>query len=185
VPFGGNAESAVDFAVAGGGGGGALANRLLNPGFENGPVDWDQFSSAGVPLITNLVENAPHDGNWYVRMGGLENEEEWVFQDVTIPTDATQAFVQFWYRITTTEPPFDICQDSMTVEVLRPADNALLTTLTTLCNYDATPDWTRSARYDVIAFRGQTIRLRFHVVNDGLLPTVFFVDDVALMANGN
>jgi hypothetical protein len=54
-----------------------------------------------------------------------------------------------------------------------------------LCNYHKTNIWTRSGPFSVLDFRGQTIRLRFYCTTDGSLPTSFFVDDVALMADGN
>jgi hypothetical protein len=40
-------------------------------------------------------------------------------------------------------------------------------------------------RANVLNFKGQTIRLRFITRTDSSLPTSFFIDDVALMADGN
>lgn len=160
------------------------ANRLLNPGFEEGRVDWIEFSRSGFVLIVNDAPNA-HEGSWYAWLGGYDIAEEHIYQDVTIPADATHASLQFWYRITTSET-FG-CFDRMVVEARRPSDDGLLGILATFCNSDSTNGWTQSGPhgpYDVTSLRGQTIRLRFYTTTDGSLPSSFFVDDVALMING-
>jgi hypothetical protein len=162
-----------------------LTNRLLNPGFESGRVNWTEYSSGGYPIITNSTSNPPHSGSWYAWEGGYNNATEYIYQDVTIPSNATQAYVQFWYRITTNETSTTTCYDSMKVEVRRPSDNALLATLLTLCNYHRTSSYVQSSQLNVLNFKGQTIRLRFITTTDSSLPTNFFIDDVALMADGN
>ncbi len=171
------------FTTASGGGG--LTNRLRNPGFESGRVDWTEYSSGGYAIITNSTANPAHTGSWYAWEGGYNYATEYIYQDVTIPSNATQAFVQFWYRITTRETSTTICYDSLRVEVRRPSDNALLATLLTLCNYHKTSTYRQSSQLNVLNFRGQTIRLRFITQTDSSLPTSFFIDDVALMADGN
>jgi hypothetical protein len=166
-------------------GGGTLRNRLLNPGFESGRVNWTEYSSGGYAIITNSTSNPPRSGSWYAWEGGYNNATEYIYQDVTIPSNATQAYVQFWYRITTNETSTTTCYDSMRVEVRRPSDNALLATLLTLCNYHRTSSYVQSSQLNVLNFKGQTIRLRFITTTDSSLPTNFFIDDVALMADGN
>jgi murein DD-endopeptidase MepM/ murein hydrolase activator NlpD len=160
-------------------------NRLLNPSFESGSAYWVQYSSTGYNIITNSTAARARTGSWYAWFGAANNVSEYIYQDVTIPANATVANVEFWYQVATDETNTSTCYDKLVVEVRRPSDNALLRTLTMLCNYHKTNIWTRSGPFSVLDFRGQTIRLRFYCTTDGSLPTSFFVDDVALMADGN
>jgi hypothetical protein len=160
-------------------------NRLLNPSFESGSAYWVQYSSTGYNIITNSTAARARTGSWYAWFGAANNVSEYIYQDVTIPANATVANVEFWYQVATDETSTSTCYDKLVVEVRRPSDNALLRTLTMLCNYHKTNIWTRSGPFSVLDFRGQTIRLRFYCTTDGSLPTSFFVDDVALMADGN
>jgi kumamolisin len=166
-------------------GGGTTTNRLLNPSFESGSANWVQYSSSGYSIITNSTAVSARTGSWYAWFGADNNLTEYLYQDVTIPANATQANVEFWYQISTDEASTTTCYDSLIVEVRRPSDNALLAILTTLCNYNRTTTWTRSGPFDVLGFKGQTIRLRFYDTTDSSLPTSWFVDDVALIADGS
>jgi len=166
-------------------GGGGATNRLLNSSFESGPVNWVQFSSAGFANITSSSGTAALTGSWLAWLGGADNLTEYIYQDVTIPANATQANVQFYYKIVTNEGITTTCFDRLTVEVRRSSDNAILGTLTTRCNNNQTNLWTSSGPLNVFSFRGQTIRLRFIVTTDSSLTTSFFLDDVTLVADGN
>jgi hypothetical protein len=171
------------FMITQEGGGGTTTNLLSNPGFESGPVNWIEYSSGQYPIVTTSTQGSPHSGSWYAWMGGYNNATEYIYQDVTIPSSATQAYVQFWYKIATQETG-STAYDTMAVEVRRPSDNSLLTTLVTLSNLNQTTGWVQSAQYDASSFKGQTIRLRFYTTTDYGLPTSFFVDDTALMVGG-
>ena len=160
-------------------------NRLLNPSFESGPAYWVQHSSTGYNIITNLTLARARTGSWYAWFGSTNNVSEYIYQDVTIPANATVANVEFWYQVVTDETSTSTCNDKLVVEVRRPSDNALLATLTTLCNYHRTTIWTRSGPFSVLSFKGQTVRLRFYMTTNSLYATSFFVDDVALIADGN
>ena len=171
------------FTITQEGAGGTTTNLLSNPGFESGPVNWTEYSSGQYPIVTNNTQSSPHSGSWYAWMGGYNSATDYIYQDVTIPSNATQAYVQFWYKIATQETE-NVAYDMMAVEVRRPSDNSLLTTLVTLSNLNKSTGWVQSAQYDVSSFKGQTIRLRFYTTTDSSLPTSFFVDDTALMVGG-
>jgi hypothetical protein len=69
--------------------------------------------------------------------------------------------------------------DFLSVQVLN-TNNQLLQTLETLSEQNASVYWESSA-WDLSAYAGQTIRLRFYGTNDATSPsTAFFVDDVRL-----
>jgi hypothetical protein len=165
-----------------------ITNRLLNPGFESGAVSWGQYScNPPTPVIGNFPGATAHSGSWYAWMGSVNNCIDYIYQNATIPANATQAYVQFWYAINTSETSTTSCYDKMMVEIRRSSDNTLLTTLSTVCNYTngSYLGWVQSSQLNVLAYKGQTIRLRFYSITDGSYPTSFFVDDVALMADGN
>jgi uncharacterized protein Usg len=68
----------------------------------------------------------------------------------------------------------------MFVEIRRPSDNTLLKTLLTLSNANASYYWKQSAKYDLLAYKGQTIRIRFYATNDYSYTTDFIVDDLVI-----
>jgi hypothetical protein len=155
-------------------------NVLKNPGFESGRLYWTEYSSPLYQIITQDPSLAACYSNWYAGLGGDDNLTQYIYQDVTIPSNATQAQLRFAYFIFTTEMDAGI-YDTMNVEIRRPNDNTLLTTLVTLSNLDDTAFYYYlSDKYDLLPYKGQTIRLRFYTETDYALPTFFVVDDVVL-----
>jgi hypothetical protein len=154
-------------------------NILLNPGFESGSVIWAEYSSAGYQIILQDSYNA-HTGSWFAWMGGSNNLTEYIYQDVTIPSDTTGAYVQFWYRIATEETTAITPYDILYVQIRRPSDNTVLATISTLSNLNKTTGWVQSPQYDISSFKGQTIRLMFYSTTDSFYPTSFMIDDVNL-----
>jgi len=151
-------------------------NLLKNPGFESGSDgNWTEYGSE--IIWENSIES--HSGNWLAWLGGYNYATDHIYQNVSIPSSSTQAYVQFWYKIGTDETESTV-YDTMAVQIRRPSDNALLTTLATLSNLNKTTGWVQSAQYDVSSFKGQTIRLGFYTATDSNLITDFFVDDTSL-----
>ncbi len=173
-----NLGRAVDAIPSGGG----ASNLLINAGFDNGQENWTQYSSGGYDIIWEDASEA-HDGNWFARMGGYDNATEYIYQDVTVPPDITQAELQFWYNIATEETSTINAWDTMSVEVRRPTDNALLSTIDVFSNLDHTSGWQQSPSYDLSPFKGEAIRLRFYATTDYSFPTEFHIDDVELMTD--
>lgn len=161
-------------------------NVVANGDFESGAVSWTQTSGlAGVDIITN-DPNTAHSGNWYAWLGGYNSGTDTLTQDVTIPADATSASLQFWYRIDTFETSTTAVHDTMTVSLADPSSGATLATLASFSNLDDTTGlWVRSTAYDVTAFQGRTVRLKFSALNDSANITSFLIDDVSLNALSN
>ncbi len=158
------------------------ANALVNGDFESGAVAWTQTSGISAPIITMEASNA-HAGSWDAWLGGYESGTDTLTQDAAIPADATTASVQFWYRIGTTEGSTATPLDVMTVSLVNPSNGATLTTLASLSNVNDTAGlWVHSTAYDVSAYRGQSVRLKFSAVNDSTNFTSFRIDDVSLNA---
>ena len=81
-----------------------------------------------------------------------------------------------WLWIVTAEG--SAARDTLTVTV-RDAGGNLLRTLATYSNRDASSGYLRRS-FDLGAFRGQTVRLQLHGVENGSRATSFLVDDATL-----
>jgi hypothetical protein len=152
-------------------------NVVANPGFESGATGWSQSSSAGLAIITNDAANA-RAGSWYAWLGGQDNVTDTLTQDITVPS--AQPRLQFWYRITTSETSSLAAYDTMAVTVTSPSGGATLATVVGFSNLDATSGWVQSSTFDLSAFAGQTVQLRFVVDTDVSNPTSFRIDDVSV-----
>ena len=164
-------------------------NQLFaNPDFETGDVGWtsrncDSATSPTCYYVINQNNGLGHNGsNWYAMLGSgsVNGMTGYLYQDVTIPANATAATLQFWYRISTNETgstPYD----TMSLVVADPATGNVTATLDTWSNADTTNGlWVQSPPYDLLAYKGQTVRVEFKAETDSSLPTTFRVDDATL-----
>ncbi|MCA1615166.1 MAG: S8 family peptidase [Acidobacteria bacterium] len=148
---------------------------LLNPGFESGNVSW--VADAGV--ITNSSGNVPYAGFWYAWLNGYgSSNTDYVYQQVTIPSNATAATLTFYLKIDTSETTMTTAYDKLTVTI-RDSNNSVLKTLATYSNLNKTPGYVLQT-FDLLAFRGRTIRVYFLGREDSTLQTSFALDDAAL-----
>lgn len=157
-------------------------NLVSNAGFEQGTAAWTETATGGYPIITN--GSRAHAGSWYAWLGGYDNAVDTLYQLVTVPSQATQATIRFWYFIETFESATGVAYDTMTISIADPASGATLATLATFSNVNAASGWVQSAAYDVSAFRGRTVRLVFRGTTDFSNITNFYVDDITLSAGG-
>jgi hypothetical protein len=101
-----------------------------------------------------------------------------LYQTVTIPANATSAAVSFWWYITTSETAIAVF-DRMNVTIQN-SSGGVLATVASLSNLSRTNEWVQNSA-DLMAYRGQTIRLNFSATTDVSLPTVFRVDDASIL----
>ncbi|MGO4343550.1 M4 family metallopeptidase [Pedococcus sp. 2YAF34] len=147
-------------------------NLLLNPGFESGAVSWT--GSAGP--ITNNTGRPARTGSWKMWLGGngattTETEQ----QSVTIPATATAASLSFWLRTDTAESG-STAYDTMKVQVV---DGGTTTTLATYSNVGTNATYTQKS-FNVLAYKGKTVTVKFLMNEDSSLQTSFVVDDTSL-----
>lgn len=155
-------------------------NLIRNPGFESGATVWTQTSSGGYLPIVNSSAYSPHAGSYYAWLGGYNSGTDTIEQSVAIPSSAKSAKLEFWYRIETSETTTSSAWDSLTVEFYN-LSGSKLTTLATLSNLNKTNGaWVKSSTLDVLAYKGQTVRLRFTGKTDSTNLTSFLIDDVSL-----
>jgi Zn-dependent metalloprotease len=159
-------------ATCGGGNPPPSGNLLLNPGFESGAVNWT--GTAGP--ITNDTGRPARTGSWKMWLGGngttaTETEQ----QSVSIPSTVTAATLSFWMRTDTAESG-STAYDTMKVQVV---DGATTTTLATYSNVGTNATYTQKS-FNVLAYKGKTITVKFLMNEDSSLQTSFVVDDTAL-----
>jgi subtilisin family serine protease len=148
---------------------------LANPGFESGAVNW--VGDSGV--MTNAAERTPRTGLWYAWLNGYgSSNTDYLYQQVMIPSDATSAKLSFYLKVETSEVSTSAAYDQMTVTI-RDTRNYVLKTLAGYSNLTRTNGYV-SQTFDVLAYRGRTIRIYFQGREDSYLQTSFFLDDLSL-----
>lgn len=151
-------------------------NQLLaNPGFESGTTGW----SGTTGVITSSTARPTHGGSWWAYFGGNgRTTTENLYQQVSIPASATSASVSYWVRIDTAETTAYTAYDKLQLQVLN-SSGSVLSTLGTVSNLNKSTSYVQKT-YDLSAYKGQTIRLRWLMNEDVTLQTTFAVDDTAV-----
>ena len=166
----GSGSTSFTFTIGGGGGGSQL---LLNPGFESGAVNWT--GTAGP--ITNNSGRPARTGTWKMWLGGNGvTSTETEAQNVTIPASATAATLTFWIRIDSSETTTSTVYDTAKAQIVK---NGVTTTLATYSNLNKNSTYVQKS-FDVTAYKGSTISVKFLMNEDSSLQTSFVVDDTAL-----
>jgi Zn-dependent metalloprotease len=147
-------------------------NLLLNPGFESGAVNWTGTSGP----ITNNTGRPARTGSWKLWLGGNgTTTTETINQSVAIPSTVTAATLSFWLRTDTAESG-STAYDTMRVQIV---DGSTVTTLATYSNVGTNATYTQKS-FNVTAWKGKTVTVRFLMNEDYSLQTSFVVDDTAL-----
>ncbi|HJD83256.1 M4 family metallopeptidase [Kitasatospora aureofaciens] len=157
------------WTVTGGGGGSCTPAQLLgNPGFETGSAaPWT--TSSGV--VDNSSSEAAHGGSWKAWLDGYgSSHTDTLSQTVTIPAGC-KATLSFWLHIDTAETG-STAYDKLTVSV-----NG--TTLKTYSNVDAAGGY-QQRTFDLSAYAGQTVTVKFTGTEDSSLQTSFVIDDTSV-----
>jgi hypothetical protein len=156
-----------------------IDNLLQNSGFESGATLWTQSSKNSYPLIVAGSANLPaHGGSTYAYLAGYDSASDFIEQSLTLPANASPATLEFWTQITTQETACTYC-DTLTVAVF--SDNGS-SYLTTLSGQNASGGWVKNSGFNLTAYQGQTVRLRFTASTNASHNTRFLIDDVKLSA---
>ncbi|HJQ01212.1 MAG TPA: hypothetical protein VJ851_06410 [Jatrophihabitans sp.] len=144
--------------------------KLLNPGFESGNVNWS--ASSGVIGQYGSSGEPPHSGSWDAWLDGYGvTTTDTVSQSVTIPAGCT-AVLSFYLHIDTAETTTTIAYDTLTVKLGS-------TTLATYSNLNHNSGYAQK-NFNVSSFAGQTVTLTFTGKEDNQLQTSFVIDDITL-----
>jgi Putative Ig domain len=157
--------------------GGCTAKQLLgNPGFETGSAaPWT--ATAGVIQPSGAGE-PPHSGNYLAWLDGYgRTHTDTLAQKVAIPSGCSNYTFSFWLHIDTAEissTPYD----TLNVQVLN-SSGSVLATLASYSNANAASGYVQRS-FNLAAYAGQTVTLKFTGKEDASLQTSFVVDDTAL-----
>jgi hypothetical protein len=145
--------------------------KLGNPGFENASAaPWT--ATAGV-INPNGAGQTSHAGTKYAWLDGYgRTHTDTLTQTVTLPAGCTTYTLSFWLHIDTTETTTTTQFDRLTVTIGT-------TTVATFSNLNRAAGYTLRS-FNVSAFAGQTVALKYTGTEDSSLQTSFVVDDTAL-----
>ncbi|WP_269858934.1 putative Ig domain-containing protein [Streptomyces sp. RPT161] len=152
------------------------AQLLGNPGFETGSAaPW----SASSGVINNSSSEPPHSGSWDAWLDGYgTTHTDTLAQSVSIPSGCSSYQLGFWLHIDTAETSTTTAYDTLTVQVLN-SSGTVLGTLATYSNLNHNTGYTQHT-FDLSAYAGQNITLKFTGSEDKELQTSFVIDDAAL-----
>ena len=152
---------------------------IINGGFENGQNSWT-MTGAVVPS-TALY---PHTGNKYAVLGEIANTLDTMYQQITVPANATAATLTYWYNIVSEESTAT-AKDRLFVSIAN-ATGSWLGWVDQLSNQNkdvgAGNPYYHQKSFDLTAYKGQTIRVNFAVQTDSSGITSFKFDDVSVQA---
>ncbi|HEX4255060.1 MAG TPA: putative Ig domain-containing protein, partial [Streptosporangiaceae bacterium] len=178
---GAKGTASFTWAVNTSGGGGCTASQLLgNPGFESGvAAPWTLTSGV---LNNDTIDEPAHSGSWDAWFDGYgTTHTDTASQKVTLPSGCATDTASFWLHIDTAETTRTTAYDTFKVQVLN-SSGSVLATLATFSNLNAASGYTKHS-YDLSAYAGQTITLKFTGSEDSSLQTSFVLDDTAINAS--
>ncbi len=144
---------------------------LINGDFETGSLlPWGSEGAVGLGLGHNSTYGA-----W---LGGANNAEGELFQEVTIPAGASSVGLEFWWLAESTEE-----QPGDAVDVIVQYGDEQADLLRTLPAVEPLGQW-RQEVVDLAAYAGQEVAVTFLVHTDDAVLSVFGLDDVSLKACG-
>jgi hypothetical protein len=119
------------------------------------------------------AEQPARSGTWSAWLNGYGFfRTDSVSQSITIPAGCTSYRLSFWLHIDSAETTGTVAYDKLTVQ-------AGSSTLATYSNLNKAAGY-QQRTFDVGAFAGQTVVLKFTGTEDISLQTSFVVDDLAL-----
>ncbi|MFI7220024.1 M28 family peptidase [Micromonospora maritima] len=153
-----------------GGGGGCTGGQLIgNSSFESGSTPWTATSG----VITNDSGQAARTGSYKAWLDGYgSSHTDTLSQSVTLPAGCTSYTLAFWLHIDSAETTTSVAYDKLTVQVGS-------TTLATYSNLNKATGYTQRT-FNLAAYAGQTVTLKWTGVEDASLQTSFVLDDVTL-----
>jgi hypothetical protein len=170
-------SASFTWTVSAAGGTGCTSAQLLgNPGFETGTAaPW----TTDTGVISDHSQEPPHSGSWDAWLDGYgTTHTDTLSQTVTLPTGCSSYQLSFWLHIDTAETTTTTAYDTLTVQILN-SSGTVLGTLATFSNLNHITGYAQHA-YDLSAYAGQAITLKFTGSEDNEKQTSFVIDDTAI-----
>lgn len=153
------------------------ATQLLgNPGFETGTAaPWT--ASSGV--ISNAGGEPARTGSWDAWLDGFgTTTTDTLSQALKLPAGCSAYRFGFWLHTDTAETSTTKAYDTLKVQVLN-GSGTVLSTLATFSNLNAAAGYVQHT-YDLSAYAGQTVTLKFTGAEDYVDQTSFVLDDTSV-----
>ncbi|MBM7085529.1 M28 family peptidase [Micromonospora humidisoli] len=169
----GSATRTASYTVTVAGTGSCTGGQVVgNGGFESGTSPW----TATTGVITNSSSQPARTGSYKAWLNGNgSTSTDTLSQSVTVPAGCSSYTLAFYLHIDTTERTTTVAYDKLVVQVGS-------TTLATYSNLNKATGYTLRS-FDVGAYAGQTVTLKFTGTEDASLQTSFVIDDVTLQAS--
>jgi len=157
--------------------GSTTTERVSNGGFESGNTVW---TASATDIIDSTTSTAARTGSWKAWLNGYGSAStQTIYQSVTIPSAATQASFSFWLKVTSDETTTTNAYDTLKLQV-RNSSGTVLATLATYSNLNKGTTYVQRS-FDLLAYKGQTVRIHFQGVEGSTVATSFLIDDVSLL----
>jgi len=141
-----------------------------NGGFEEGPTQWDEFSTVQQQLIRAMpaLEIPPHSGSWAATLGNYDDEISMISTGITIDKDI--ACLVYWQWVQSK----DACGgDYGGVGV-----NGNWHHKQSLCAGTSTARWVQQS-ITLTRYTTMPVVLNFAVTTDYSVPSKLYIDDIA------
>ncbi len=143
---------------------------LVNGDFESGTLaPWNAYGPIGL--------GPGHASTYGARLGGVNNAEGELGQEVSIPAGAHPVTLSFWWRV---DSDREQVNDGVEVVIQRATQSDALLTLSASAPLG---EW-RHETLDLTAYAGEQVTLAFFVHTDDVDPSLFLLDDISLDACG-
>jgi len=157
----------------------AQTELIVNGGFESGTASgWSMSGGAGVYSVGSLA----YSGTYYLWLGGTESEVDAAYQ----PSRSLAQLLSRLFRFITTYTQTRQLLASMTrfSATIRNTSGGVLTNVGNWSNLNQDPvpgnPYYHQKTFNLLPYKGQTIRISFNSTNDSTLVTSFFIDNVSV-----
>jgi Putative Ig domain len=172
---GASGSASFTWTVNNAGGCASPGQKLGNPGFESGTAPWT--ATAGV--IGAFAGQTAHSGTRFAWLDGYgTTHTDTLSQSVALPAGCSTYALSFWLHIDTAETTTTTAFDTLRVQILN-SGGTVLATLATYSNLNHATGYSQKS-FNLSAFAGQTITLKFTGTEDSSLQTSFVIDDTAV-----
>lgn len=151
---------------------------LRNGNFDTGL--WTPWQTLESPTLDDQVYNS---ASYSARLAGRNNvDSDYVAQEVTVPSNATEVTLDFWYRVSGNDSSAP--EDFMCVEILDSGFSTVLLGIDCLDLYAQPQNQWTNYQYaisgaELTPILGQTVFVSFQGWTDATNPGTVWVDDVS------
>ncbi|HYY55750.1 MAG TPA: hypothetical protein VE842_00390, partial [Pyrinomonadaceae bacterium] len=155
-----------------------VSQLMLNPGFELGAVSW--LTNGGSTKVFYNSSGHARTGTWSGWLGGYTGAfSEYLYQDVTIPSTATSANLNFYLWLSSEETSLMIpANDTFTVQIRNTSNTVLANPA--IYTYQAETAGYVKKTFNLLPYKGQRIRIYFLSDQNSTLNSWYFLDDVTV-----